>query len=464
LLYLALYFIAVIVVTDDMCWAQADEKVPADGKALRDDLDRIARESAEASGFSGVVHATIRGEVVASLAFGQRDSQTGEPNTPETLFEIASVTKPVTAIACLRLVELGKLNLDDPIAKHLPGVPPHAEAITVRHLIQHTSGMPGDTYGPYTRDAGELVAALLVAPPAREPGQQHEYWNQGYALLAAIIAKTSGKSYEDAVAELVFRPAGMKSACFTGQSGPDGMAVAVGESDRGPRRSALDPPYGDFYGLQYQGMGGAVCSAGELATLVAALRGGKLLSDNSSNEMLRPGPDGFALGWRVKAIGDQQRRVSHTGGVRGFVASLDWYPDDQVCLVVLANHDDGRRMFAVAEACRKRLEQEFVRSSAQRVFSAERVAALEGEYAGRIANGRDLVLTIKASEGNTLAMTIDWGGGLLIRGVLEQGEREEELKFVDQSPEALKVKVDAGEDGKAAALETLNAKFPRRPK
>ena len=94
-------------------------------------------------GFQGVVLAARDGKVIAAVAVGETGSKRNEALTVETLFEIASCTKPFTAVAIMKLAEQGKLTLDDSIAEHLPGVPENCRAITVRHLLQHTSGIPG---------------------------------------------------------------------------------------------------------------------------------------------------------------------------------------------------------------------------------------------------------------------------------------------------------------------------------
>src|SRR5687767_10234922 len=109
----------------------------AAGAALDDYLGRCA-----AFGWSGAALIARDGKVVLEKGYGLADRKTGRANDPDTLFEIASATKPFTACAVMKLVELGKLGLDDSISKHLPGVPDDKKDIPVRHLLAHTSGMP----------------------------------------------------------------------------------------------------------------------------------------------------------------------------------------------------------------------------------------------------------------------------------------------------------------------------------
>src|SRR5262245_16889135 len=160
--------------------AQDDERFVAKADAaqrLSGFLDR-----AEALGISGAVLAARDGKVWIARGVGQADLQGKVPNTATTLFEIASATKQFTAAAILKLVELKKLKLDDSIALHLPKVPESCAKITVRHLLQHTSGIPGSNAEGGGDDVEKVLPTFLRGGPKHEPGTHWEYWNQGYAL------------------------------------------------------------------------------------------------------------------------------------------------------------------------------------------------------------------------------------------------------------------------------------------
>jgi CubicO group peptidase (beta-lactamase class C family) len=152
-------------------------------------------ERSESGGFSGAVLAARKGAVVASVGVGSADLAGKIPNTPATLFEIASATKQFTAAADPRLVQQGRLELDDSIAVYLPGIPQNCRAITVQQLLQHTSGIPGtNTFGAGD-EIEKVLPHFLRGGPKHPPGTHLEYWNQGYALLTEIIAVASGKEY-----------------------------------------------------------------------------------------------------------------------------------------------------------------------------------------------------------------------------------------------------------------------------
>ena len=178
-------------------------------------------------GWSGVALVALDGEVLVRRGVGLADREAGRAHTADTLFEVASVTKVFTACAVLRLVEAGKVALDDPLADHLPGVPEDKRDVTIRHLLAHTSGMSRMSGGAGATVA-EAVASNLGGARARKAGEAVEYWNGGYALLAALVESVTGGTYEAFMAERVLAPAGMASSGFTGYGALPRDVQAVG--------------------------------------------------------------------------------------------------------------------------------------------------------------------------------------------------------------------------------------------
>lgn len=295
-----------------------------------------AVDSAERDGFTGVVLAADRGQILAVVATGSGTDAT----RPDTLFEIASLTKQFTAAAVLRLAQDGLLSLDDPIAKHLPGVPPDSQAITLRHLLGHTSGIPGSNSRGGGQDIRAALPEFLQGGPRHPPGTRWEYWNQGYAILSEVVARASGKPFAQYVRDELFRPAGMSHSGFTGDTPPADPPVAVGRSGSGPQRSAFEHPYGSD-GLQYRGMGGAVTNVWDLWLWDRALHRDAVLSDALKAELFAPGLGDYALGWFVLQ-GPHGAVHHHSGLVRGFAASLRRYPDRDGLIVVLGSTDQYR--------------------------------------------------------------------------------------------------------------------------
>jgi CubicO group peptidase (beta-lactamase class C family) len=226
-----------------------------------------------------------------------------------------------------------KLSLDDPIAKHLPDVPGDKQAITIRHLLAHTSGMSRMAGG----GGGDLAAAVrgyLSRPLARKPGEAFEYWNGGYALLAAVVERAGKASYMDFCREHLFRPAGLANTGFTGDAGL--VRQAAGYDGEQRVRLAAEHPYRD-YGWQYRGMGGIVTSAPDLRRFLAAYDGGKILSEQSRRVMETPVTANYGLGWGMADTKRGTRRIGHGGDVRGFHASIQRFPSERAAIIVLCN-------------------------------------------------------------------------------------------------------------------------------
>lgn len=305
---------------------------PPDGAAMDALVSRY-----EAFGFCGVAMVGVGGEPVLLEGYGLADARSGRANTPDTLFEIASITKPFTAAAILRLEEQGRLGLDDPIGRHLPGVPEHSAKITVKHLLTHTSGVPGTNTKGRGEDLETAVAAFLGDGPVREPGTKWEYWNGGYALLAGVIERASGMPYADYCKQQLFDRAGMKNSGFTGCDWLDDERAAFASG-----RTALEHPYGT-YGYQYRGMGGLVTTAGDLLRWDRALADGKVLGKAALAQHFAPvirarGSD-YAIGWFVWNRQPGGRRHQHGGSVRGFQADFRRLPDRDACIALLHNGD-----------------------------------------------------------------------------------------------------------------------------
>jgi CubicO group peptidase (beta-lactamase class C family) len=298
-------------------------------------------EAAAAFGYSGAVIAARDGKVLAALGAGSADLAGEVPNDARTLFELASVTKQFTAAAVLVLVQDGKLELDDPIHRHLPDVPADCRTITIRLLLQHTSGIPAANARGSGDDLAAVVPKFLAGGPRHPPGTHWEYWNQGYALAAAIVERASGEPFTAFCKTRLFAPAHATTACFTGDPEPpreSGVAVAIGRGRREPR-SALEHPYGS-YGFQYKGMGGAVASVWDLWHWDRALRGDTVLQAAAKRAFFAPGLSDYALGWYVRTR-DGRRVQQHGGSVRGFLCDVRRLPDQNAFVAVLCNRGDA---------------------------------------------------------------------------------------------------------------------------
>ena len=179
-------------------------------------IDDFVRSEMARQKIPGVAIAVVRGgEVLRQQGYGYANVELNVPVTADTIFQSGSMGKQFTAAAVMLLVQDGKLNLDDPIARYFPGTPPAFRAITVRHLLTHTSGIPDYTTDEfdYRRDYTEDALLRLAFAQKLEfaPGSRWNYSNTGYAMLGFLIHKVSGRFYGDVLHDRVFVPAGMKT-------------------------------------------------------------------------------------------------------------------------------------------------------------------------------------------------------------------------------------------------------------
>ncbi len=363
-------------------------------------LVEFVQQAERVSGFSGAVLAGEHGKIIAAIAVGKSGKQSHDVTT---LFELASCTKPFTAIAVMKLAEDGKLHLDDPINKYLEGVPENCHGITVRHLLQHTSGISPDNSRGRGTDLADILPQFLEGGPQTPPGEHHAYWNQGYALLSEVIAVASGMPYTTYMRENIFEPCQMKASRFNGDSRPKGIKVATGTSTYGKSRTALEHPYGE-YGFQYRGMGGLVTNLADLWRWDRTLAKGKLISADSYAQMTTAGQQAYALGWRIYDK-DGHTIHEHTGSVRGFLALIRRVPETDSCLFILANSDNAEPFDIVAQGCSEILAGRNAEITVPKAVNASLAEQLVGSY--RDPNGRTMTVS---KEKDSLAAVIDWNG------------------------------------------------------
>jgi len=295
-------------------------------------------EACEALGWSGTVLIEQRGKVVLNEGFGLANRAGAVAAGPATRYEVASVTKTFTAVAVLLLVQDGKLALSDPIGTRLPNVPPERAQITLEQLLTHTSGMPREAAGGFGDELEVAIAAYFTTPARHAPGEAHEYWNGGYALLAGIVERASGTSFMEFCRRRIFEPAGLAATGFTGDEVPTEVQ-ARGYGAQGARFAA-EHPYQDSYGWHYRGMGGIVTTAEDLFAFVEALEAGRVLRRTTVADMWTPRAGQYGLGWRVGTSAPKGARcVGHDGDVDGFHTSLRRFPDDNSTVIVLTNSE-----------------------------------------------------------------------------------------------------------------------------
>lgn len=333
---------------------------------------RICLEGRAARGeFSGAVLIGARGRILWQAGYGFADAGRHIPNRPETRFNIASMGKMFTAAAIARLADAGRLRFDDPISRHLPGLPAEIGAITIHQLLTHTSGlrdyfrMENRAAIDAARTATDLLPVATADGLAFAPGSSYAYSNSGFVVLGAIVERLSGMSYADYVQRNVFIPAGMTHTTL--DPGADAAAALTrmspggGRSD-GPPHAA--PSMGPARGSP---AGGAISTVGDLFRFVEALRRGRLVR-----------PATLALMWQAQLVPPVQRDpaerasygygfnrtdaggrrwVGHGGGAPGVNAQLELDPETGEVAIALSNFDPPGATEAVHAARRAFLGQ-----------------------------------------------------------------------------------------------------------
>lgn len=312
--------------------------------AAKADFDGVMAPLFKADGPGAAVAVRQHGELTHVAGYGLANVEWGIPIDADTVFRIGSVTKQFTAAAVMRLAEAGKLAIDDPIERHLPDYPVGARRITVRQLLNHTSGIKSYTSLP--NFASELMLkeqplpGLLDVfkhlPHDFEPGEKFLYNNSGYVLLGAIIEAASDRDYETFLRETFFEPLGLASTRYLHEA-PITPKRADGY-ERTPKLANATP-----LSMSWPHAAGALGSTvNDLLRWDEALRGGEAVSAASYQAMTTPGvlndgaPMTYGFGLRTGTYRDRMN-VGHNGGINGFQTSLTYWPEDDLTVVVLAN-------------------------------------------------------------------------------------------------------------------------------
>ena len=301
-------------------------------------MDQIVRASADAGDFSGAVLVARDGEILLDRGYGLANREWNAPNDGDTRFRLASVSKQFTAVAVVLLAERGLVDLDAPVKTYLADAPPAWDPVTVRHLLNHTSGVPNFTgFSDYaasrTRPTTptELIARFRDRPLDFQPGERWSYSNSGYVLLTAIIEAVGGQPYARFVQENLFQPLGMAD------SGYDDRAAVLPRRAAGYSRGPGGVVNAEYLDMSIpQGAGGLYSTTRDLLKWEQGLFGGRLLKPESLAELTRPGLNDYALGLRVVET-DGDTVVSHNGGIEGFNTYLGYETTDKLTVVVLGN-------------------------------------------------------------------------------------------------------------------------------
>lgn len=392
--------------------------------------------------FMGAVLVARGDAVILSKGYGFANLEWQIPNTPATKFRLGSLTKQFTAAAILLLAEQGRLSLEDPVSRHWPEAPAAWKAITIEHLLRHTSGIPNLTDDPqymqewkyHPSPPAKSLGHVRDRPLDFAPGSRMSYSNSGYILLGLVIENVSGQSYAQFVRAKIFEPLGMRDSGYdtndavlpqraAGYSaGPDGI--------RNAQYVDMTIPHG---------AGALYSTSADLLRWTQGLYGGRLLSAASLARMITPGLSNYGYGVMVNDAG--RRSITHSGGIEGFNTQLTYYPDSRITVAVLANLN-GNAAGQLAAQLGALAHGDVVRTSAERTSIAlprARLEPLVGSY--ELAPTATMRITL---EGDQLLSQL--GGQPLLPLFAES-----ETVFFPQVVDA-EIEFEIGADGRAAAM------------
>jgi CubicO group peptidase (beta-lactamase class C family) len=362
-------------------------------------VDALAAEELARGPIAGLSIAVFQhGKPIVAKGYGFADAEAGVPATADTSYPIASVSKHFTAAMILRLADQGRLSLDDPLSRFFPEARARIGALTLRHLLDHTSGLTRG--GPAPRAAA--LSVITRGGTARGQGDAWDYSNYNFSLLGLVIEQVTGKDYAAYVRDDVAAPLGLTGTGYC----EDGTSVpGRGRDYLSSTRSFAPTDY--WTKAKFFASGGLCSTVLDLVRWEQALEAGRVVSPAMLQAMRTPallsGPlaADYGLGTRLGQTGTH-RKLGHTGGGQGNKAVFARYPDDDVTIAVLFNTEraDGpvtaneleeliaRQLFSSADA-----------ATPDVAVSQEELQRYEGQYrdAGQLVRltSRDGALTMR---------------------------------------------------------------------
>jgi CubicO group peptidase (beta-lactamase class C family) len=314
----------------------------ADATPLAEQIDSVMGEFVELDLFSGSVLVAREGDIVYAGAFGEANKDHRVASKLETRLNIGSIGKVFTGVGIMQLVERGRIELDAPVLRYLEYFP-YGDAITIHHLLSHTSGMFNYMAHPdYRANTSRLRRISDFLPLIYDqqlvfetPGERFAYSNSGIVVLGAVIEKVSGQPYDEYIREHILMPAGMFD------TGINFWDEVVSNRAMGYTKSAT----GGFSAAVFQippasADGGIETTVLDLLKFDRALYGDGLLKEASKSRMFTPNLNQYGYCWRITNDGGRMS-IGHGGGAPGVSASFMRYPDDDVTIIVLSNYSGG---------------------------------------------------------------------------------------------------------------------------
>jgi CubicO group peptidase (beta-lactamase class C family) len=368
-----------------------------------DDVDKVfARWSDATPGCA--VGVSEGGRQTLARAYGMADLEHDIKNSPDTIFEAGSVSKQFTAAAVLLLARDGKLSLDDSIRKYMPEVPDYGAPLTIRHMLNHTSGLRdwGSVAGiagwPRTSRAYTHAHVLDIISRQKAlnfpPGTRYSYSNSGYNLAAMLVARISGMPFAQFTDERIFKPLKMTRTSWRDDHRRIVKGRAMAYSESGGRYQTLMP----FENVH--GNGGLLTTVGDLLTWNHNFVDHVVGDADFVREMERRGrfndgrEHGYALGLMINTPYGL-REVAHSGSTAGYTAHLTRFPDQRLSVAVLCNSSSGGATRAAEQVAALYLGDRARRplTTAKHVLTDDEAAKLTGVYRTEVGEAATITRT-----------------------------------------------------------------------
>ena len=399
-------------------WSGPDDTIapPETLSDIRAELSALVSDDEVPSAAVGVAH---EGDILWQEAFGWADREDRRPATPHTPYSIASITKPMTATAIMRLAENGDLDLDAPVNRYLHDTAlveraGSADDATVRRVLDHTSGLPTHYHFFYDDESHSRPSmeesirryGVLTFPP----GARHQYSNIGYGVLEQVIRNAADTTYAAFMREAIFEPLDMEQSTV---GLPDRL-----NADRAIRYGANDEPL-PFYDFDHRGASAVFSSVHDLLQFgmlhVDTLQDDQevILSDDALAAMHERSAttgenSGYGLGWSVRDHEQGAREIYHSGSMGGVRTLLLTIPDEELVVTLLLNGENGEPLDLVREIAHTLLPDDFDAPASESLPErpASHAAPIGGTWSGDLVTyaGRTDVTMHVDDEGLTIRL------------------------------------------------------------
>ena len=383
--------------------APASSQVVTD-KEIASRIEAYLKPFSETGNLIGTVLVARGGRTLFRQSYGMANYELQVANSNETRYHIASVCKPFTAAAILQLQEQGRLSVSDHVSKYVPGFP-NGDRITLENLLTHSSGIPDingiedyDAFASSPHTLEQVVAKFAGLPLQFAPGSNQRYSNSNYNLLALILEKVSGESYENYLRQHIFEPAGMKD------SGLDDASRLIPWAASGYNPAGIS----GFEKARYvnwsnkTGAGSMYSTVDDLYRFDRALKTDILLKRATQQKYFVESDENF-YGWYTWNSRLGHRLLAAKGHGPGFTAELDRFPDDDVAIIVLSNSYETASQHPITDALAAIVFGQEVRPTTA-MRAVEVPETLLASYAGQYQYGPDFFdpnakFTLTAKDG-----------------------------------------------------------------